>query len=278
MATFRESLKRIAPSWLNGDVGAKLLHSLGIVLDALGTWMDYAVKARFPGHAGATPTALSYIGNDRLLERYPNESDSAYATRLRAWLDTWRTAGNARSIIDQVVGYLGGGAGVFVRIAHNTGRTWYVWNGTAGTFTQSSVGAPGNWNWDGQSSRWWRFFLIITVPDEKWTLPATATTWGGAGRTWGQQDLCWGNLLYKPTEVAAIRALVDRWKPAHAVCVAILVNAGPTDGGGVPIYFMPGSTLGVTNPDGDHGNWSKNVGGVQQPSRFPQADYWDGVE
>src|SRR4051812_28658541 len=98
--SFRESIQKICPPWLQGYWGSRLMYSLGIQLDGTSTLLQEGVLARMPGYG--TTDALQYNGNDRQILRGFEESDDSYIQRVQNALDTWKIAGGAQSIIKQL--------------------------------------------------------------------------------------------------------------------------------------------------------------------------------
>src|SRR5207247_5776373 len=96
-STFRDGIKEIAPPWLDGDNGERLLYSLGATQDAVSEATQQAVKARLPSLA--QEDALIFIGGDRLLLRGPTESAANFRLRLQLWLDSWMHAGSSYGLI-----------------------------------------------------------------------------------------------------------------------------------------------------------------------------------
>jgi hypothetical protein len=79
---------------------------------------------------------------------------------------------------------------------------------------------PGEGVWPPTAGTWSRFWvhLDVTVTNPfNWT----AVTWG-VSRTWGQGHT-WGSTA-TAEEVALVRRIIRKWKPAHAVCAQILVD------------------------------------------------------
>ena len=88
----------LAPTWLRRTTGSALQRVLGAIKDLVAGASKEAVKARIV--AEAATDALSYIGSDRNIERYPNEATASYRARLaRAWT-VWEFAGTAAGIIE----------------------------------------------------------------------------------------------------------------------------------------------------------------------------------
>lgn len=104
MAQQRDTIHEISPPWLRTGTAERLLYVLGISGDLLLEKLNQAVKAHMPGVG--TSTALVYVGNDRMINKGPFESDDDYAGRLQRAFPSWQIAGSRRAILSQVVQYL----------------------------------------------------------------------------------------------------------------------------------------------------------------------------
>lgn len=260
----RHALRAFVPPWLSNrpatplgparQTGYKLLYAQALMLDVM---MDVAVqglKARYPGLC--QPDALPLIGQDRRIIRGLTEPDDMYAARLRAWLDSWRLAGNSYNMLAQLAPLFAPARVPVMRIVTNSG-VWLTLNGD-GTITRQVL---GNWNWDGVTDdRWARVWVIIYSGDG---YPWSANTpWGvgkwGDGRTWGTtatHDM-----------VATIRAVVGLWKAEHSLYPTTIIPLDNTT-------FDPAAP----EPDGTWGKRYKIVGGVAVRSRLASARYFEGA-
>ncbi len=251
--SFRQTAWNLSPARLRTSKAAKLVYAfVGLPLDILAEAADQATKARFPEFC--PPDALPYHGRDRGIVRGLLEPAVSYRARLLLWRDSWRAAGVGRSMLDQIAGFL---------LPNATGiRLWsqvgIIYNRAAdGTLDISRF--PGLWDWDGLTSLWARFWILIdSIDDVPWSRDGT---WGD-GELWGDDpESTWGSTASR-AEVQAIRGIIDTLKPAGSVCKNVLV-------------VLDVAAMAV--PNGTWAHWSKNVAGVQVPARAPQAIYWDGV-
>lgn len=267
MATnFRTIRKFLAPRWLTDEDGELVGYALDLVKDAFIQRVELGLMARFPQQdATGTPgptDALSALGNDRRVIRGINESDTSYATRLLAWLDDRKIAGNPFALMQKLSEYTG--PGCMFRTVDNSGN-WFT-RAVDGTRTYKF--AQANWDWDGDTAKWSRFWVIIYPPASLWT--PWPNNWGDtAGPDWGSGMYSWGSTA-TADEVATIKFIVNDWKPAGTRCVNIIIAFDPAS-------FDPTAAVDSTGmPDGLWEHWSKNVGGVQVPTRLSTARYWDG--
>lgn len=283
--TNRDAILAIAPPWCPAQsptnpaqpgAGGSKLYALGLLLDGFREELRLGVLARFPGAGGPTD-ALPLIGNDRQIDRGFVESDQSYAARLSDAWNVWATAGNAWSILRNLLGGLSPFQ-LIVRTVTSTG-IWDSMNDSAAPVTGtptwriypiSPVGT-GNWNWDGDRSSWWRFFPIVYALNATQTLWTAAPNWGaGAGFVWGGYAGSWG-LSASPGQIGLLRKIVGRFLRAGSYAPWIIVSLDTT-------MFPPTATLpNAKLPDGNWGHWSKLVNGQRVPARDSRARYCDGA-
>jgi hypothetical protein len=136
---FREHIVSLAPSWLRGILGSRFLGYFGLTFDVLAEAAQRAALS----HSIVSPhfprDALPLVGSERMLPRYPRESDGTYAERLfRAWA-IWRRAGTDQGVKEQLLLIPGVATVTFKTAAemdpdhvHIGGRRWVVITGDFG--------------------------------------------------------------------------------------------------------------------------------------------------
>lgn len=261
MAKFRDIAWALSPPRLRTTKAARMVYALiGLPLDMIAEAAKQATLARFPSYC--PEDTLPLHGRDRGIRRGPLENVAAYRTRLLLWLDAWRSAGVGRGLLDQLAGYLSPQT-CRVRIWTQIGVIYT--READGTFAISRA-TRGLFNWDGQTSLWARFWLIIdSIGGVPWSRDGT---WGD-GEVWGEGvGLTWGSTA-TIDQVETIRAIIADWKPAQSVCKNIIISFDAS-------AFAP-TDASPPLPDGSWGHWSKNVSGVQVPARDDRAIYWGGV-
>lgn len=261
MTSFRDGVMKIVPPWLLGPNGQRVLYSLTLPLDVAAEWLFQGIKARFP--LSQTPGAEGPLARDRGIVKGFEETSAGFAQRLTRWLDDWASGGSAAALMRQVQAYMTPHA-VPMRVVDNSGN-WYSLDATGAL----SYVRSANWNWDNQTTRWDRFWLIIYPPADLWTEGPSWNTSGLWGGTWGGGVASWGSTA-NAKQIDTIRRIVSAWKPEHSVCINIILAFDPTS-------FDPSSPAGPPMPDGQWGSWGKIVGGVRVPSRLSTARYCDGV-
>ncbi len=252
----------LAPRWLTEGEGGLVGYSLDLVKDGYLQRVLLGLLARFPqnGPDGETapPDALAAIGRDRRVVRGLNESDVSYAIRLIAWLDDRKTAGNPFTLMQKLSEYTG--AGCVFKTVDNRGN-WYVREADG---TRILHLKQANWDWDGYTEKWSRFWVIVHPPATLWV---EEDDWGVG--TWGDGGT-WGTTA-SYDEVQTVRALVADWKPAGTRCVNIIVAFDPAS------FDPEAAALSPGLPDGFWGDWSTDVGGTQVGTRLDTARYWKGT-
>lgn len=210
MKTFRQWALELAPPWLLGPVGEKYTQWLGLLEDLNVETALQAMKASKLLADTFHMSGLRYIGMERIMPRYPSETDSAYLVRLvGAWV-AWKQAGTWQAIVSQLAAY-----GVTAQV--------YVQN-RAGPLGVAGSGSA--WDWDDDSANWSRFFVVITShPWSSWDWGAVGVTYGD-GHTWGSTATV--------EEVTGVREIIKHWKRAGMVFPHIIVDFGsfvaPTTG------------------------------------------------
>ncbi len=259
---FRLVRRFLSPRWLLDGEGELVGYSLDIIKDAFIERLRLGLLARFPqnGPNGETapPDALAALGRDRRVVRGIGEGDVSYASRLLAWLDDRKTAGNPYTLMQKLSEYTG------PLCAFRTVDARGNWYSRAADGTRTLTTNTGNWHWDNTPASKWSRFWVIVYPNGLWT---EGQAWGAAGtQAWGDGSPRTFGSTATPDEIATLKFLVNDWKPAGTRCVNIILAFDPAS-------FDP------TAPEPDYlwGHWSKVVAGVQVPSRLATARYVDGV-
>lgn len=259
--TFRTIRQFLAPTWLTSGEGELLGYALDLLKDGFLERLRLGHLARFPenGPNGETAPAdaLVAMGQDRRVVRGISETAAAYAVRLKAYLDDRKKAGSPFMLMKQLAGYMG--AGTSFRTVDVRGN-WYS-RSSAGVETSSLD--SGNWDWDGADlTRWSRFWVVI-YPGSVWT--DTADDYADVGLNWAEADHVWG-LSATPDQIAAVRHIINDWKPAGTRCVEIIVALNAAT-------FDPTAP----EPDGTWDRWTKIVDGVAVPNRLSTGRYLGGA-
>jgi len=259
MTTFRQTAWNLSPGRLRTYTAARLVYSFtGLPFDMIAQAAKESTAARFP--EVCADDALPYHGRDRGIRRGMLEPAESYRARLLLWIESWRGAGVGRAMLDQLAGFL---------IPQETRIR--IWTQVGVIYTREADGTfsierASGWDWDGLTSLWARFWVIIdSIDGVPWERDGT---WND-GELWGDDpSATWGSTATLE-QVQAIRAIVEDWKPAASVCKNIIVS--------FDLDAFDAGDPGSFPTDGTWGHWSKNDGGAQVPARDERAIYWDGV-
>lgn len=211
---FRDRLEDIARApWLRRTWLYRLMVAIAVHFDALVDWAVLALLVQYPQLA--PPDALPVLGRERGIRRGFAESDAGYAARLVRWLADRRIKGSPYALMSQLAGYLSG-YDVRIRVVNAAG-SWYTryYDGTLDWHYAS----PSNWDWDGDTSPFSRYWVILYVPTALWNGDGL---WGQGTGTWGDGGV-WG-LNATHEQGKSIVAIIKEWNPPHAQCAGILIT------------------------------------------------------
>lgn len=258
MMPFRDRLATIAAApWLRKIWLLRLLYAIALEFDALVEMLRLGARACSPETAPSD--ALPVLGRERGIRRGFVESVSSYAARLIRWLFDRRMKGNAQATMRQLQGYLTGYE-VPIRIVNPQGA-WHTLSYQGIPTYYRAI--PTNWDWDGVTASWSRYWVILYPSSALWE---TDGTWNDPG-TWDDGGT-WDSTA-TPDQVATVRAIIAEWNPPHAKCAGITIafDAGA---------FRPNES-GTGFPSGDWGTWGHSVAGNYEAVRLGTASYWDGI-
>lgn len=212
MRTCRDlALRATAARWARRYWASRVLYGIGIQFDALIDLTAEGLRASFPDFA--PPDGLAAIGKDRRIRRGFAEPAASYAARLKRWIPDRKTKGNPYTLMRQLRGYLTG-YDVRFRVVNNAGA-WHTLfhDGTTDFYVND------NWNWDGSTDPWSRYWVIIYPPTALWNGDGL---WGQGAGTWGDGGV-WG-LNATHDQGKSIQAIINEWNPPHAQCAGIIVT------------------------------------------------------
>lgn len=223
------------------------------------------LQAAWPGVG--TTTALQTIARTRGLIRWQDETDAAFTTRLRAWLDTWRTAGSSIAMARQIRGYLR--TKPLIRVFTRTGIVTQIT--AAGVETTTATGVVFNWDGTSHPSRsghWSDLFVVVYhgTPGVAGTQWDYAGSWGVAdAQTWNETSgLGFGQGVNRE-EYDAISGLIAQWKAAHSSVRIIWTSDA--------LLFVPGDPFSM--PDGQWGEWIHPTIGGSSSRNLSTCRYWE---
>ena len=280
--SFREKVRSFLPTWLldrtsiGKTAGFRIIYSFMAILDAGAQVAIEGLQSRMPGLG--TPTALPLIGKDRQIVQGPGEYNENYANRLIKWLDYWKIAGNAYSLMIAFQAYLAPNYPMIRLVTRDRpgyGSIWYTLN-TDGTLDIERVN-PSNWDWDSISNPerdgyWSDFWIVAFEPhygkDGLWGDGNSYWYPGadvGKGQTFGQDP------TYNSAQL--LRSIVTQWKGAHTKCRCMIFSYRSN---AYDPALPPGDPL---LPDGKWGKYGKDDGsGGRIKSRDETDRYWDNID
>lgn len=236
---FRNTLLRIVPHWLSADEGGKVLHVLGLLVDASAERLRQGLDARFPSRTG--PSALALIGQDRGIQRGRSETDAHYAARLKAWRYPrgHRVRGSAFALLEQISEYWGAIA------------DWVIdANGTRHDRSAAGVESysyGNSWTWDSLTGLA-RFWVCVDGSSAFLEHPdfGDANLFGGSLGTGGAY--VWGMTGWTYDDTRAMRRLLTgrAWRPS----------------GTQPEWLIVSLDGSEPAPDATWERWSKNSAGA----------------
>lgn len=269
----RGILLKLIPWWMSPREGKdqmfRRLYVWALMFDATIQVALEAMIARFPGEG--TVTALPLHAKNRQLLRGRQETADAFIQRLISWRTAHKRKGNPYEIARQVRHYCYPHK-PRIRVVNSNG-TWYTLN-PDDTVERVKTLPSKNWDWDGNDALVGRIWVIIyPTPEMGWE---NTPDWGTGVAGWGEGDAGWGANIHSEI-VDDIRQIIAGlpsepmlgWKSATAVLVNVIVAFDDAD-------FDP-ADANPPNPDGQWGQWSKIVGGVEVPARITNALYWRGA-
>lgn len=243
----RDVVKQLSPPWLADGVAEKFLYTIGLGADAVLEKLNQAIQARLPGRCD--PSALPLLGNDRVMAQGPNESNTAFAARLKRAFDTWQRAGSRRSVLQQVLGYVSNPLNVSPSqvpigaiVGSTPGGTFTTWDVFYSTSNLSKPPhhqrvAPANFNWDGAYGAQ-QAFLILYFP-----LVLSATTGTAA------------SITALSSGFATVTGLTGMAASSTTQCLVLTNGASAGNNGTFPIASVINSTsVTIANPSGVAGD------------------------
>ncbi len=236
---FRERVPTYAPSYLRGFHGENLLQAFGAQLDANAEQVMFGRLQGNPYAAGARladgrliqcePFVLPIHAMTRGLRIYSTEPEGSQRYRLSRWLQLHAQRGTPKGIMEHVQPYFLGASGTgtlpVIRIVFQDGAgasaTWCTLDASS-TYTRTKV-TGSNWNWDGQTSKWARWWGIIHLPPGYAT---GGTTWDGSG-VWDGTSI-WDGV--PAAVIADLWSMMYDWKAAHSRFSGLIITTlQPTD-------------------------------------------------
>jgi hypothetical protein len=269
---WRSAVAQLLPRWAKGTrqggnpdpnagwFGWRVMHVVGLTLDALGDALNEGLWKAFPG-ATDDETALALQGAERGIMRGPLEASEAYARRLRRWRQARKRQGNPIELAVQIQAYLQPYP-MTVQIQYSDGTCYTIDPGAylVDDYQGADVvhASTRAWDWDGTDEPT-RFWVLLGCVDAN-TPWASDGLWGGGSEPWNELNTddgtATGTVLdplaggdttptYGSTaslaSVQGLLALVQDMTPPHARCECI-------------VYAFNASEFAVIAPNGTWGD------------------------
>lgn len=223
--------------------------NIGTFLEATGITLDSAIQSLDQGLRLSQPlrcdvSAFPVLAKDRSMRIYPAEPEASKRLRLAQWKQLHRQRGTHQGEMRHSQPYFLPDTPI-MRIVHQDGAgasaTWHTL-GADGTYTIHRA-TPSNWNYDGQTAKWSRYWVITYAP----SAILDVARWDDGGTYDGGE-------VYDGLLTSAAQDLVSmilEWKSAHSRMAAYILATDPAS-------FNPAATA-VTDPTGwtslPIGNW-----------------------
>lgn len=165
LLTYRDSMRKISPPWLQTGRAEKILYSIALHVDAFGDALTAGVKQRFPGLYSYE--SLPLIGRERRIRRGRTEADASYATRLTRWLTDHRRRGGPYAMLAQLFAHFAPN-NFPISLVYYSGRRYRM--DVNGVVTRDDI----VWSPDLDTARWARWWLFYET-DEFGVSPDAAT-------------------------------------------------------------------------------------------------------
>jgi hypothetical protein len=189
-ADFKTEHLETAPPWLRDPVSDTTHRVQGDAKDKLVARLRAGVRARYP--LIAPEDALERIGNERGIERGPDEDRETYAARLASAWDAWEFAGTPLGVL-RALHYASFPS---ASILTQRGR-YFALDGTGTSRGRTPTSAPSRRRTSGTAS--------------SSSSPLPSPPWSGGVPADGS-----------PTALL-VKRLVKKWKAAHALFVGVVI-------------------------------------------------------
>jgi hypothetical protein len=212
-------VESFAPWFLRGKNYGRFLQAIGAFYDGAFDTLMMGLKLSMP--LRCDESALPHLALDRGIRLYDTEPIPSQRYRLSQWWQLHRQRGSHQGEMRHLRPYFLGadGLGVLprIRIVHQSNEgtptcTWHLLDGD-GIYTWEKV-SPSNFDFDGQRSKWSRFWVFIEARDAGYSIANVYND----GHTWDDGSLYdVGNTKPVTSAIAAdwINMIAD-WHASHS--------------------------------------------------------------
>lgn len=218
-----------SPGWLLRPRGAAWLSAVGVLKDGELERLKAAIKLRFA--TKAPPDGLARLGEDRVIERGPTDTDATYAARLVDAWNSWKFGGTPFGLLTALreAGFGGDPAYPGPRLEIVNGHQFHL--DLAGELVDTPL-RSGLWSCHATRTHWASFCLYWPVVSNPFAPAVPAND---------------------DPRLEPLRRIVRNWKPAHAQCSGIFLEVSG-ESWGWPVANAPGG--------GDTGDWGTLPGAL----------------
>jgi hypothetical protein len=258
-------ITRVGPWFVQNKFAGAIRQATALACDVATTQLAAGLRLSQPLRCDSS--ALPSLAKDRNITVYPTESVDSQRTRLSQWNQLHKQRGTHQGELRHAAPYFLPSQPV-VRIVHQSGdglsATWHSFGTDVfGEPAQYSVlkMSPSNWDYDGRTSAWSRFWVLIYDTG----YPSGNPRWSSEASTYDTAGLAYdGGTSYGGVSSAQAQDIVRlflTWKSAHSRLAAVIlvrpvVNASDA-------YVEPANAANYTvAPVTDHpawGNWGTDL-------------------
>lgn len=216
LLTYRDSLRKISPPWLQTGLNEKILYSIGLQIDAFGDAMVAGVKSRFPGLYSFE--SLPLIGRERRIRRGRTEADESYAVRLTRWLTDHRRRGGPYALLAQLHAHFAPN-NFPITLVYYSGRRFQM--DVNGVVVRDHI----VWSPDPDTARWARWWLFYQTDAFPSPDAATIEDLKMVPREWNAAH-CLGYVVLQPSGAELIDypgVLIDEVGTINTTAVDTLI-------------------------------------------------------
>ena len=270
----QKTIANVAVWYLRQKNLGTFLESSGLLLDGAADGMVQGMRLGYPLRCPSNQ--LPVIAYDRGIRLYPSEPDASKRQRLRMWWQLHKQRGSHQGEMRHVAPYFLPGGLPTIRIVHQSGdgltATWHTLD-TSGKYT-SAVAGPSNFNFDGKTSEWSRFFGVIDMSTTGFSPPRAYDSGGQYDTSGWQYDE--GAVPLTAQAMADIAAMLGvDWKAANSWCLGVALWWPMT--GGAPFPSAAGTptqnAAGWWSLPNGAGTWASLVGTDGRGTRPPNMTW-----
>lgn len=239
MSWWTDTLDLTIPPFLKRTNGYRYMKALMSVFENLENNTAASIKLRFPNLYSAT--SLAHIGRDRQIRRGPEESDAAYANRLRKWWDSHRTRGGPYALLSQFFDVFSESFDIQIDLVYQSGTRFQM--DETGAITRDAI----VWNGHGRGPEEWAYvWLFVHLEGLE---PSPLLTESGDFLTTEDLDFLTTEGEGDGSGIAeTAAALAKEWTAAHVAAITVVFLA--------PGYKLWGYPPDAVWGDADYPTWN----------------------